>query len=113
MVINNLVDSKKILELSNQEIDVKKTKDKKIFVFVGRFEEDSKRLTRLLKVFSLLNQKHSNLELWMIGNGNDYELVKKCIEEEKLEEKVKLFGEQKNPYPYMKLADYIILTSIS
>ncbi|MBQ7141181.1 MAG: O-antigen ligase family protein [Bacilli bacterium] len=111
MVINNFVDSKKILELSKEKIDVKKPKDKKVFMFVGRFEEESKKLTRLLNVFIELNKKHSNLELWMIGNGKDYELVLKFIKENKLEKRVKLYGEQKNPYQYMNMADYIILTS--
>jgi len=111
MVINNLIDSKKILELSKEKVDIKKDNNNKVFVFVGRFEESSKRLTRLLKVFSLLNQKHSNLELWMIGNGKDYELVENYIKNEGLESVVKLFGEQKNPYPYMSLSDYVIITS--
>lgn len=111
IVINNLVNSKKILELSEKKVNVDKPKNKKTFVFVGRFEEKSKRLTRLIKVFSLLNKKLSNIELWMIGNGSDYELVEKIIKKEKLESIIKLFGEQENPYPYMKLADYVILTS--
>lgn len=111
MVVNNFVDSKKILDLSKEKIDIKKPKHKKIFMFVGRFEEESKRLTRLLNVFSKLNEKHSNLELWMIGNGKDYEMVSNFIKENKLEDSIKLFGEQRNPYPYMNIADYIILTS--
>ena len=33
------------------------------------------------------------------------------IKKEKLEDRVKLIGRKKNPYPYMKQADYILLTS--
>lgn len=103
VVINNLVNYKEILELSKEKINLKK-KFKKLFVFVGRLEEDSKRISKLIKVF----KDFDNLELWIIGDGPDKNMYESMIDSLS---NIKMLGPKKNPYPYMKLADYIILTS--
>lgn len=103
LVINNLINYKEILDLSCENIDVKKNY-KKLFVYVGRLDEHQKKLSRLINcVFEL-----SDVELWVVGDGPDrsfYEnMISTC-------DRIKLLGSKKNPYPYMKMADYIILTS--
>ena len=110
-VINNIINSDLILDASNKNIDIEKSKDKKLFVFVGRIDEESKRFSRLIKMFSILKNKVKNIELWIVGNGKDYEYVQELIKKYKLNNDIKMLGEKSNPYPYMKLSDYIILTS--
>lgn len=103
LVINNLVDYKEIIKLSKEKININKSLDK-LFVFVGRLEENSKRISKLIKVF----QELKNMELWIIGDGLDKKIYENMI---KTSSNIKMLGSKINPYPYMKLADYIILTS--
>lgn len=107
LVINNFIDCKKIVEKSKSKVKENKPADKKLFVFVGRLDDTSKKLTRAIH----LVQHIKNVELWIVGDGPDkekYQLEsKKC----KVTKRVKFLGKKSNPYPYIKMADYIILTS--
>ena len=51
------------------------------------------------------------MSIWIIGDGPDREMYEKYTKELKLEKRVSFLGKKINPYPYMKQADYIILTS--
>ena len=106
-VINNFVDTKEIIEKAKEEIKEKKSKEKLLFVFVGRLEDASKKLRRALNVVKNIN----NTELWIIGGGPDQKIYEEYVDKYKLQNKVKFLGVKANPYPYMKEADYIILTS--
>lgn len=102
-VINNLVNYEKIEEMSNEKIEEEKTSDL-LFVFVGRLEEHSKKISRMISVIS----KIENAALWIIGDGKDRKKYENMI---KNISNVKLLGLRENPYPYIKCADYVILTS--
>lgn len=107
IVINNIVDYEKIMKLSKEKINIKKD-EKKVFLFVGRLDESSKRLTLLLKVAKKC--KNTPAEFWIIGNGPDEKLYKKIAKDNKLDNVI-FYGSKKNPYPYIKMCDYLILTS--
>ena len=102
LVINNLINCSDIIKLSGEKINLKKG-PKKLFVYVGRLDEKQKKITRLITVFKNLNEN-----LWIIGDGPDYNLYKNKIGDCK---NIVMLGSKKNPYPYIKLANYIILTS--
>ncbi len=106
-VFNNFINPEKIKELSLEKINVKKDKEKKLLVFVGRLDESSKKLTRAVNLVKKIN----DLNLWIIGDGQDRAMYEEIVKKEKLEKRILFFGKKKNPYPYMKKADYIILTS--
>ena len=105
-VMNNFIDSKSIKNKSKETIDLKKSKNK-LFVFVGRLEDHSKKLTRALNLIKEIPK----LDLWIIGDGPDRNIYEEYVKENNLSNKVKFLGKKENPYPYMKEADYIILTS--
>ena len=107
LVLNNFIDTESILEKSKEKIKEKKPKDKKLFVFVGRLDDDAKKVGRAI----LLAKEIKDIELWLVGAGPDRKQYEELIKKEKLSTRVKFLGKQKNPYPYMKLADYIIMTS--
>lgn len=107
LVINNLVNISLILDKSKESLGFNKPKNKKLLVFVGRLEEDSKRITRLLEIAKEIN----NVALWIIGDGKDKKMYEKFIKDNKLDKKVTMFGSINEPYNYMDKADYIILTS--
>ena len=47
----------------------------------------------------------------ILGDGPDRKMYEDLVKKEKLEKIVTFFGMQKNPYPYIKEADYVVLTS--
>lgn len=108
--INNFIDVDKIKELSTEKISLKKDNDI-LFVFVGRLTEDSKRVTRLIKLMEYLKTHKKDVMCWIVGDGPDREQYEKLIKNKKLETCIKMIGSQSNPYPYIKQADYLILTS--
>lgn len=109
ITINNLIDAKKILKLSEKKINYKKGV-KKIFLFVGRLDEHQKRLTLLLKVAKKCKEEKIKALFWIVGSGPDEKMYKDIVKNNNLDNVV-LFGAKKNPYPYMKACDYLILTS--
>ncbi len=110
ITINNFINDELILKKAEEPIDDIKRTHKYLFTFVGRLDESSKRITKLLKLIMMLHAKY-DVELWIIGDGKDREHYQKIIDECNMDY-VHMLGMKKNPYPYMKEADYIILTSI-
>ena len=101
-VFNNFIDTKEITNKSKETIPEKKNKNT-LFVFVGRLDDSSKKLKRAINIIKNIK----NTELWIIGDGPD----RKMYEEYSKGLNVVFIGRKENPYPYMKEADYIILTS--
>lgn len=110
IVINNFIDNKSIITLAKEKVHEEKPLNTKLFVFVGRLEEESKRITALLELFKNLSNKY-DINLWLIGDGPDKDKYINIIKENKLDNIVKLLGQKNNPYPYIDIADYLIMTS--
>ncbi len=108
-VCNNLVDYKKIKELSTEiiEEDSKKT----IFLNVSRHDEEQKKLTRLIEASKMLKDDGYDFEVWMIGDGPDTQKYTKMINDLNMNDVIKLLGSKKNPYPYYKKASAFVMTS--
>ena len=107
MVINNFVDVDRITSKSKEEVNIERKKGTKLLVFVGRLDEESKRITRILDMAKQIEK----VSVWIIGDGKDKEMYEKIIKKDKLKDKVKLLGSIQEPYNYMEKADYIVLTS--
>lgn len=105
LVLNNFIDIEEIKEKSKEKIEKSKN-NKTLFVFVGRLDDTSKKLKRAIKLVEKLD-----IELWIIGDGPDRGRYEEYAKELKLSNKITFFGKKSNPYPYIKEADYIILTS--
>jgi glycosyltransferase involved in cell wall biosynthesis len=69
-----------------------------------------KRHDVLLSAFSLIKSEH---KLLLVGDGNQRDHIEKLILRYKLKDKVILVGWQKNPYPFIKHASAIIISSDS
>lgn len=111
-----------------------------IFLNVGRHSKE-KNLITLVKVFNNIiknsekenkkdnenqnqnqNQKEDEygdnilekkIYLLMVGDGKETKELVKYVEENKLTDRIIFLGNKKNPYPYFKMADYVILTSLN
>lgn len=110
-VINNLVNYEEIIEKSKEEIDLKKEEGTTTFLSVCRHEERAKKLTRLIEAAKLLKEENFKFKILFVGEGEDTELYKQLVKEYSLENYIIFCGMQKNPYPYFKVSDCVILTS--
>lgn len=106
-VIYNLNDTTQIWKLSAEKLAVKK--DKFTFVFVGRLSHE-KGVMRLLEAVRRLNQDGMEFDCWIVGDGAERAQAESYIQENKLDN-VLMLGQQKNPYPYIKAADMLVLPS--
>ncbi len=80
----------------------------KYIVHIGRFAK-VKRHDILINAFSKLEDK--NLKLILIGDGEEKDNIRSLIKNLKLESKVLLTGFLKNPYPIVKNAHMLVLSS--
>jgi glycosyltransferase involved in cell wall biosynthesis len=71
---------------------------------VGRFTKD-KNFDYLIKSYAKGNFLK---ELWLLGDGEERENLKKLVEKLNLKGKVKFLGWQENPYPYIKNASLLV-----
>lgn len=106
LVFNNFIDTEEIIRLSKEKIKEEKSSNK-LFVFVGRLDDTSKKLSRQINLVKNIK----NIDLWIIGDGPDKDRYVKEVKDNNLTDRIKFLGKQKNPFKYMKEADYIILTS--
>ena len=107
LVFNNFIDVEKIESLSKEKISLTKPRGKTLFVFVGRLDDVSKKLGRAFKLVESID----DVVLWVVGDGPSKDDYVKEVKRLKIEDRVVFVGSKINPYPYMKRADYLILTS--
>ena len=110
MVCNNLIDSKKIVELSKEKIELEKI-DFPTFLNVGRHEEKQKKISRIIEASKILANEGYKFRILMIGDGPDSSKYKEMVKDNNLEDYILFLGKKKNPYPYFKISDSMILTS--
>ncbi len=104
--IYNPFDFEEIKEKAKEKLEIEFPKN--YIVHVGRFAK-VKRHDILLKAFSKI--KNSNMKLILIGDGEEKENIKQLIKELKLESKVILTGFLENPFPIIKKAKLLVLSS--
>lgn len=80
-------------------------------VTVCRIANESKRLDRIVSIADNLKEQHFNFKWYIIGDGPDYNMLDSLIKSKSLTDKVILLGARNNPFPYIKKADYFVLTS--
>lgn len=107
---NNLIDGKKILEKSQENI-LEEKEDVITFLNVGRHDERQKRLSKLIEVAEKLKNDGLKFRILFVGEGQDSNLYKEMVTSKKLEETIIFLGKKKNPYPYYKISDCVVLTS--
>lgn len=106
----NPVDSFEITEKSKETIDNIELYNRPILVTAGRLVEQ-KGYDRLLEVVNKLVCEGHRFTLWIIGEGEQQQLLEQYIDENNLQGYVKLLGFQMNPYKYMKQADLFVCSS--
>lgn len=106
--VENCCNIDEIRELSEKEISYKRSAIN--FVTVARFGPE-KGIVRGIKIFAKLTE-YSNLYTWhIVGTGIEEAKAKELVKKEGLEDNIILHGEKKNPFPYMKNSDALLILS--
>jgi glycosyltransferase involved in cell wall biosynthesis len=101
------------LDLSVFKIDGKRQLQEKYFIAVSRLETASKDYYTLLQAVQILKKRGIQEKLYIVGDGSDREKIEGWIQEMDLTDQVKLLGLQKNPYVWMKNAQFLVHSSKS
>ena len=109
-VIYNYIDKEKVIEKSNEKINVNFDENKINFVTVARLVKQ-KGIDRIIKVHKKLIDENFKHNFYVIGEGPEKEKLEEMIKKYKVEDTFKLLGKKENPYPYIKKADYFCLFS--
>lgn len=104
-VIYNGIDILKCLPKENYSVN----ENMKI-LHIGRFYKQKNHIG-LLEAFKLFHDKHSDSELWLIGDGDQKAKIEQYVNENNLESSVKFLGPQNNVYGYLHDADVFALPS--
>lgn len=107
---NNLINGDKIIEKSKEEIQEEK-EDITTFLTVARHNENEKKLSRLIKVAEMLKNDGFKFRILFVGDGQDTNFYKEIVESKNLNDTITFLGQKKNPYPYYKISDCVVLTS--
>ena len=109
--IYNPLNKKQIIKLSKHK--VKKIYFKKNtlkIIHVGRLSEEKDHFTLLKSLFIL--KKKINFETVLLGSGKLKKNIQDFVKKNDLKYNVKIIDYKQNPYPYIKQADFLILTSL-
>ena len=107
--IYNPLDTEEII-LKSEVGSLKSEVNVPIFISVGTVFPQ-KGFDRLLRVHKKLLEEGFNHKIQILGDGYDFENIKKLQEELGVTETSTLFGFTDNPYPIIKNADFYILSS--
>lgn len=113
-VINNYINSERILKLAEEKMPEEDEElfnvKEPTFVQVSRLVEQ-KAVDRLIKVHSKLIKEGYKHRFIVIGDGPLKEKLESQVLEEGVSDSFKLIGARVNPYLYVKKADYLCLFS--
>ncbi len=101
-VIYNAVSTKKINSLRSEKCDIEKCHDETVIVSVGRLVYE-KGYDRIIEMLGRIREK--NIKLYIVGEGPERKNLERKIQQNRLDGRVHLVGNQINPYKYLKIAD--------
>lgn len=105
----NILDDKRIRDLAKSDTRTL-NKEKLAIVSVGTLWQ-AKGYLRLIKCIEKLLLQGCVVELYIIGDGEDRDMLEKYIEQHSLKDTVHLLGFQKDPYGLMCQADIYVCSS--
>ena len=79
-------------------------------VSLGRYVEQ-KSYMRLLRIVNRIHKEGYPIELWLLGDGSERGKYEEYIAANRLNDAVRLWGFQRNPYPYLKASSLYVCSS--
>lgn len=118
IVCNNLIDYNKIISKSEEktanqkeELITNKKADTYTFLNIGRHDEKQKKLSRLIEASKKLYDDGYKFKVVLVGDGENHKEYIEHVKRLNLQDQIVFKGGVKNPYPYYKQCDSVILTS--
>ena len=105
-----VVNIRKIAKLKKEEIDTK-FKGKKFILAIGRLTRQ-KNFEFLISCFKNISEKYKELNLIIIGEGEDRKKLEKISKSLKIYEKVYLIGFHENYFKFLNKCECFILSSL-
>lgn len=105
---NNLIDYESILEKSKEKVTDLKKSVKTTFINIGRHDENQKKITRIIDATRRLNKEGYKFRVVFVGKGTYTKQYKDFAKDLK---NLIFLGAKKNPYPYLKMSDCLLLSS--
>lgn len=112
ITLYNPIDANNIIQLSSQFVPFNESLQRIRLISVGRYVQQ-KAFHRLVSITAQLITEGYDIELWLVGEGEQRTALEKQIESLNLKDKVFLTGFQNNPYPYIKNADVFVCSSLT
>lgn len=111
VVLYNTIESKKILQLSDEGIEDTVFSDKEIKLCgVGTLKK-SKGFDRLLRIHTRLVQEGYPIHTYILGKGPEKDELEKYVNDNHITDSVSFLGYQTNPYKYIKRCDLFVCAS--
>lgn len=108
VVLHNVIDEARIRQKAKEFVSERENVP--LFAAVGRLSYE-KGNDRLLEACRRLKETGYDFRLWIIGEGPEREHLEKQIQELDLQQQVKLWGFQANPYPFIFASDFVVIPS--
>ena len=109
--IYNPIDCEAIRKAATQRVDLPmKPQGTTRLVTVGRLTVQ-KGFDRLLRVTKRLLDEGRQIELWILGEGEERESLERQISETGINDHVTLWGFRRNPYPFLAAGDIFVCSS--
>lgn len=109
--IYNPIDVEAIRAAAQEVVDLPpKPNGRMRLVSTGRLVPQ-KGFDRLIAAVGRLVTEGHDVELWILGRGELQEAMEQQIAQENLNDRVKLWGFQRNPYPYLAASDIFVCSS--
>ena len=77
----------------------------------GRHDENQKKISRIIEAAEMLKKDRLPFRVFLIGDGDNSKDYKELVKEKNLQNEVLFLGRKKNPYPYFKISDCLVLSS--
>ncbi|MEG1597209.1 MAG: glycosyltransferase [Bacilli bacterium] len=110
-LLKNIVNIDNVKKLSEVPISLKKSKIT-TFIFAGRFDEKEKKISYIIEACNILKKQNYAFKILLLGDGQDKDYYIDLINKYNLIENIYFILPTNNPFPYFKISDCFILTSL-
>ena len=112
IVINNYINGDEIINKSSEKVSDNYKDDNPLFISIARHVEETKKISRIINASKKLVMDGYKFKVMLVGDGIDHNYYKEMIDNYKLNNIVYLLGKKINPYPYLKMADCLVFSSL-
>ena len=82
------------------------------FISIGRLVDQKDQITILKSFKQLKEETNYRFKLLIIGNGINKDILNEFVKKNHLSHHIKIMNFKKNPYPYLKRSEVLILSSL-